>query len=257
MGTERTLTRVQPSVRFGRVGLRFAPVRPNNGVMAHVSRPLIGLLVATVAAFAVWTIALKPSSSSSGGADNPTSGAYQSAIAQAHQAVTTSAKASGADGAPVTSTPTTTAPGATTTTAHTSAAAGAAKVTKTTTTTKATTSTKAVNAAAAARRVSVATTALRAHKVLALLFYNATAADDQAVEGELAAASVNNARVVKLDVPVAELNRYPFITNRVQVNSSPTLILIDRSGQATTIVGFADRFEIAQRIADALAVPVK
>ena len=228
--------------------------------MAHVSRPLIGLLVATVAAFAVWTIALKPGSSSGGGANNPTSGAYQSAIAQAHQAVTTSAKASGADGAPVTSTPTTTsAPRATTTTAttaQTTAAAGAAKVTKTTTT-KITTSAKAVNAAAAAHRVSVATTALRAHKVLAILFFNGAAADDQAVEGELAAASVNKAKVVKLDVPVAQLNRYPFITNRVQVNSSPTLILIDRSGQATTIVGFADRFEIAQRIADALAVPVK
>ena len=30
-------------------------------VMAHVSRPLIGLLVATVVLFALWVVALKPS----------------------------------------------------------------------------------------------------------------------------------------------------------------------------------------------------
>jgi hypothetical protein len=237
-------------------------------VMAHVSRPLIGLLVSAVAFFAVWTIALKPSSSSSGGANNPTSGAYQSAIAQAHQAVTTSAKGGAADGAPVTSTPSsntpsattpaTTAPKATTSTAtkaHTTAAAGATKATKVTTAPKVTTTTKAAGVSAATRRVNSVTSALHAHKVVALLFYNGAAADDQAVETELAAASVNKAQVVKLEVPVTELSRYPFITNQVQVNSSPTLVLIDRSGQATTIVGFADRFEIAQRIADTLALP--
>jgi len=237
--------------------------------MTHVSRPLIGLLVATVVFFALWTVALKPSSSSGGGANNPTSGAYQSAIAQAHQAVTTSAKASAADGAPVTSTPSSTQPATATApktatkssaskshaTAATTAAATAAS--KASSAAKATASTKAATASAATRRVNTLTSALRAHKVVALLFYNGAAADDQAVEQELAAAQANRAKVVKLDVPISDLSRYPFITNQVQVTTSPTLVLIDRSGQATTIVGFADRFEIAQRISDALAVPFR
>jgi hypothetical protein len=52
---------------------------------------------------------------------------------------------------------------------------------------------------------------------------------------------------------VSELARYAVVSNQVPVSFSPTLVLIDRSGQASTIVGFADRFEIAQRVADALA----
>ena len=43
----------------------------------------------------------------------------------------------------------------------------------------------------------------------------------------------------------------------MQLDSSPTLVLIDRARQATTIVGFTDRYEIAQRVADTLAVPAK
>src|SRR2546423_11112448 len=68
-------------------------------VMDNVSRPLIALLVGSVAFFAVWMIALKPSgsgSSSSGG-----SSAYQSAIAKAHAAVATSNGASAAHGGTV------------------------------------------------------------------------------------------------------------------------------------------------------------
>jgi hypothetical protein len=44
------------------------------------------------------------------------------------------------------------------------------------------------------------------------------------------------------------------VTNQVPVNESPTLVLIDAQRHASTIVGFADRFEIAHRVADALAV---
>ena len=63
--------------------------------------------------------------------------------------------------------------------------------------------------------------------------------------------------MVKLEVPLSEAGRYTFITQHVQLQSSPTLLLIDRAKQATAIVGFADRFEIAQRVADALAAPAK
>ena len=90
--------------------------------------------------------------------------------------------------------------------------------------------------------------------MLALLFYNPTAADDQAVRHELGSVPVHSGRVVKLAVPLGELSRYTVVTNQVPVNQSPTLVLIDPAKQASTIVGFADQFEIAQRVLDALAV---
>ncbi|MDQ6775166.1 MAG: hypothetical protein M3071_02860, partial [Actinomycetota bacterium] len=55
--------------------------------MTRPSRPLLGLLVATVAFFALWIVALKPSSSSTTG--NSGVGQYQSAINAAKAAVAT------------------------------------------------------------------------------------------------------------------------------------------------------------------------
>ena len=59
--------------------------------MDRVSKPLIGVLVATVAVFALWVVALKPSSSSN--SPNGTGGGlgqFQSDLNKAHQAVQTS-----------------------------------------------------------------------------------------------------------------------------------------------------------------------
>jgi hypothetical protein len=47
---------------------------------------------------------------------------------------------------------------------------------------------------------------------------------------------------------------YPVVTNQVTIQGSPTLVIIDSSRQAFTLVGFADRFEIAHRIEDALSL---
>jgi hypothetical protein len=107
----------------------------------------------------------------------------------------------------------------------------------------------------ARQRLDVVGRALKANKVVALLFYNPLAADDKAVKAELALVPVHGGRVVKLAVPLSELARYTVVTNQVPVSVSPTLVLIDPDQQAATIVGFSDRFEIAQRVSDALRVP--
>jgi hypothetical protein len=107
---------------------------------------------------------------------------------------------------------------------------------------------------AAANRLSAVTRALEAGKVIALLFYNPLAADDRAVKRELATVPLHRGGVVKLSVPLSELASYHVVTNQVPVGASPTLVLIDRARSASTIVGFADRFEIAQRVDQALAV---
>ena len=229
--------------------------------MDHVSRPLIALLVGTVAFFALWLVALKPSG---GGAGSQKPGVYVSAIAKAHQAVAVSAAASAAHGGtvipsarPATAGATAHTPATATTPAHTPATAHAPATANHPATTIFKTGTawrtQHPSGSAAVRRASAVARAIEANKTLALLFYNAAGADDRAVRQELAAVPAHRGRVLRLAVPLNELARYAVVTNQVRVNGSPTLVVIDGAHHATTIVGFADRFEIAQLVADALA----
>lgn len=168
--------------------------------MGNVSRPLLGLLVAIVAFFALWLAALRPGSSSSTGLVPPHSaGVHSSALAPARARVPSASARS-----------------------------------------------------VPAPRLNAVERALAEHKVLAVLFYNPNAPDDLAVKRELAAIPTHSGRVLKLAVPLSELAGYTAITAQVQVSQSPTLVVVDRRGRASTIVGFADTFEIAQRIAGAL-----
>ncbi len=234
--------------------------------MASLPRPLIALLVATLAGFGLWYVELKPSSSASGGGSQGL-GAYQSAINKAHQAVKISGAANARLGAPTKTGPApasptpakttgaanTTAPAKTTITASKVAApaknAAPAKPAKSTAAAKP----SAAKTVSAAQQVSLITSAIEAHKVVAVLFYNPAAADDVAMDHELAAVPKHGSKVVKLAVPVSELTNFAIITQQVPVVTAPTLVLIDSSRQATTITGFADTLEISQRIDDALA----
>jgi hypothetical protein len=219
-------------------------------MMPHVSRPLIGVLVATVALFALWIVALKPGGGSGGSPTQGLSG-YQADINKAHQAVQISGASNAAAAGTVASAPTSTSAAAT--------PAGAAHPATTTATHAAATSTRSAAAkatghgAAARNRFGTVSRALREHKVLALLFYNPAGADDQAVKQELAAVASHAGRVVKLTIPLNELASYTSITAQVPVNFSPTLVVVGHNGQAGEIVGFSDQFEIAQRVDDALA----
>lgn len=238
--------------------------------MASLPRPLIGLLVATLAAFGLWYVELKPSSSSSGGSQGGV-GQYQSAINQAHQAVKISGAANARLGAPTSTgpaphspTPAKTAAVAKPATVAKSAtpaktitkgeSAGAAKAT---TATKASKASKASNSAASglvptAELVQIVQDAIREHKVLAVLFYNPAAADDRAVAAELVQVARPNPKVIGVAVPLSQLTQFGAITQQIPIVTSPTLVLIDRKDQATTLTGFADTAEISQRIDDAI-----
>ncbi len=208
----------------------------------HVSRPLVGLLVGTVAFFALWLVALKPSASTSPGGSQGL-GQYQSAIDKAHAAVNLANATSAAHGGTIAAKPAATVKPA------------AVVVKPATVVVKPATPTPVRPApVTSTSRLQLVQQALRSGKVLALLFYNGAAADDRAVKQELAAVPGHGRRVVKLAIPISELARYTVVTNQVQVSTAPTLVIIDRRHQAVTITGFTDRFEIAQRIADALAV---
>jgi hypothetical protein len=191
--------------------------------MANLPRPLIGLLVATIAFFAVWTVALRPSSS--GG---PVSSSSHAAPAATPPKPAASAHA---DAAAAASHAATATPASTT---------KAKPVVKHTVTPK--------------QRQSTIETALNKHRVVAILFFNPAAPDDRAVKHELDAIPARGGKVVKLAVPLSELSRYPVITNQVQVTESPTLVVIDGQHKADMLTGFLDQLELSQRVSDALAV---
>jgi hypothetical protein len=224
--------------------------------MAHAPKPLIGLLVATVVFFALWVVALKPSgqSGSSGAGASKGLGQYQTDINAAHQAVNTSNAASGRAGAD----PTSPATAAAVTQAPVPHVAVAVKPTANTAVKPQAVSRvvakPATGAHAAATRFGAVQRALHSHKVLALLFYNPAAPDDRAVHQELGGVPTHAGKVFKLAIPLNEMVSYVAITNQVQVNVSPTLVLIAPNGQADEIVGYTDPFEVSQRVEDALAL---
>jgi len=205
--------------------------------MGHVSRPLVGLLIATVVFFALWLIALKPSSSSNSGGSL---GQYQSAINAARKAVTTSNNsnaASAGEAARATTTASTANGPSSVTTTKVSSSPHPAKATAPTT---------------PKARLSAVQRALVQKKVLALLFYNPAAPDDNAVKQELSSISTHHGQVVKLEIPLNELPNYTVVISQVPVNFSPTLVIIDRAQQAQEITGFTDSYEIEQRLDQAL-----
>jgi hypothetical protein len=222
--------------------------------MTQVSRPMQILLLATVLFGAVWFVALRPKSPSAGGGavpaaqsapDAPGVKGLTTAIDKAHGAVGT-ANAAGqraAGNAPAvtggaTSAPAVHAPARPAT--HSAARSHPAVRTH-------------HRSAAATRRVNAVNAALRHHEALVVAFYDPNAADSRMVAGEIGHVSSFHGRALVLAVPIGEVSRYDAITRQVQITIAPTTVIIDRGGQATMIVGFTDRFEIEQRLADALA----
>jgi hypothetical protein len=202
--------------------------------MANLPRPLIGLLVATIAFFAVWTVALRPSSSGGpvSSSSSPAPAASQpKAAAPAHADADSAASHAGG-------------------TSHASATSASASAAKA----KPAAKPAVKHTESPQQRQSTIENGLNHHKVLAILFFNPAAADDQAVKHELDEIPARGGKVVKLAVPLSELTRYPVITNQVQVTESPTLVLIDGQRKADLLTGYLDQLELSQRVSDALAV---
>jgi hypothetical protein len=232
--------------------------------MANLPKPLIGLLLGTVAFFALWMVALKPSSSTPGGSPNGV-GQYQSAINKAHQAVATSNAANAKLGAPTATAPAAKSPTPAKVAPAKAAPAKAARAVKPAPHAKPASNAPAKvsksHPAAGAKHATVSvaaevnamTQAVASHKVVAMLFYNPAAADDLAMKKELATVPTHHGEVVTLAVPVSELTRFGAITAQVAVVTAPTLIVIDPARQASTLTGFASQLEINQLVADALA----
>lgn len=225
------------------------------------------LLAVTLLFAALWFVALRPKSSAGGESASapataaqttpvPASGAapgtagLKGAIDKAHGAVATAygdaarAEQSNADGS-----------AAAATRAAPSGGAGTSSAASPTTAAKPQTGHGAALAhqPAASPQVRAVKSALRHHKAVAIAFVDPNTADARAVAQEVRHVSHFGGRAVTLAVPIAQLSDYDFITNKVEVTVAPTVVIVDPRRRATTIVGFTDRGEIEQRLADALA----
>ena len=198
--------------------------------MDHVSKPLLGVLVAVVAFAALWMVALKPH----GPSGSSIATTAQAPVAAPASAVRPQPRAHRTVGSPR---PHPVRP-------HALRAPRAALRPR---------PVRATVRPSPIGRLGAVQRALLSGKVLALLFYNPGSADDRAVKQELAGIPGHAGRVFSLSIPLGELSSYTQITSQVPVNFSPTLVIVDRAHQAQEIVGFADTFESAQRIQDALS----
>ena len=93
--------------------------------------------------------------------------------------------------------------------------------------------------------------AIKQRKVLALLFWNNRSYDDRAVRRELKHVSTYGKQVFVAARPIKNVARYQAITRGVDVEQSPTIVVVDSNLKAVTLVGYVDRDTIDQAVVDA------
>jgi len=134
------------------------------------------------------------------------------------------------------------------------------------------TASNAAQASLPARQRSVEA-ALSAGKVVVILFWNPAGADDAAVHHELqmllkahestgshgaAAGSLVktfgpelNRKVAVFEAPASQVASFGSITRGVQVDETPTTLVLNKQGQTTTLTGLQDGYAIEQAINEA------
>jgi hypothetical protein len=96
-------------------------------------------------------------------------------------------------------------------------------------------------------------TAMANGKVVVLLFWNQQASDDRRVHEELAHVSSHGGKVLIVAAPVRQVSLFSASIRGIQVLQSPTILVVDHSRKARTLVGYTDRAEIGQAVDDAVA----
>lgn len=107
------------------------------------------------------------------------------------------------------------------------------------------------DAARASRAVAVAK-ALKAGKVVLLLFWKRSSSDDVAVRRQVEAAVRHLRRKVFAQyAKPREVGAFGTVTRDVAIYQTPTLLVIGRKGLVSTIVGLTDAFSIEQTVREA------
>jgi hypothetical protein len=218
--------------------------------MDHVSRPMQGLLLATVAFAALWFVALRPkapaseppasakpaktSTTPTGQPKSSIPGGLGRAVDKAHD---TKARGDAAAAAQSNETAPAAKP----------APASAAKPVSVAAATPA-----AAKPAPAARPHPARATgvpagvrhALDRGHVVVLLFYSTGSSDDQLVRGEVSGVSRRGGKVLVKSVPVRKLSRYQDVLRGVQVLQTPTVVVLRQGQDPVLLAGYTDRAEI-------------
>ena len=93
---------------------------------------------------------------------------------------------------------------------------------------------------------------LKQGKVVTILFWNPKATDDVAVQRELQSAGhALGGKVVVHEARASQVGSFGAITRAVQVYQTPTILIVNKHGQVTTLAGLTDAFSIEQAINEA------
>ena len=99
---------------------------------------------------------------------------------------------------------------------------------------------------------------LKQGKVVTILFWNPKAAVDQAVQRELQAVGhALGAKIAVHDAHADQVGSFGSITRTIQVDETPTILIVGKSGQTTTLTGLTDVFSIEQAIGEAQKASTK
>jgi hypothetical protein len=93
--------------------------------------------------------------------------------------------------------------------------------------------------------------ALNAHKVVVILFWNRRGVDDRSVKASVDSLH-RTKRVAVFSDGVKHLSRYTRITAAATISTTPSLVVVNRKGQAEVITGYLDRQTIGQYVQNAL-----
>jgi hypothetical protein len=226
--------------------------------MSQISPPLRILLIGSVVFLAAWLAFLRPGGGSTTAstpapppaattvpAHDPNATASTSlgrAVQKAEAAKQTSEAASAAAGGDAT--PATSAPSST---GGTVAQAPGGKPA-----TPATTAKSAGDKAQTANLPLDVAKAMAQKKVLVMLFWNPKGADDRAVRHAVKGIGRHHGAVAVHVANVKDISRYALITRGVDVQQSPSVVVIDRHLQGDLLTGYVDRQTIEQSVSDAL-----
>jgi hypothetical protein len=255
---------------------------PKEHPMSQVSRPFQIALVAMVLLVMVWFVALRGHGSSAEpapSASTPSKVYTGSApgvegltkdINKAHGAVATSqqnakelqsnsAKASNEATSSTSAAPSTsTAPSSTSSTSSAGKGAAPSGKPSTSAASKSASTTQGKTAAggsskhASKSRQAVLQSELAQKKIVLLMFWNPKSSDDREVRSQLHDISHRDGRVaVHVALPL-EVGDFGTFTQGVQILQTPTVLVINGKGQATTLAGLDDARGIQQAIGDAL-----
>lgn len=217
--------------------------------MSQISPPMRILLAGAVAFLAAWVLFLKP------GGDTETAATPATPAATPAGATGLGRAVNSANGAAKTSDAANAAAGSETAPSTTSSEAPTAVKPKTSTP-----ATPAKPADPALAKLPDWVQDSIDKKVVAILFYNGNAADDRRTRVALEGAYRAHGQVVARAVPIKRISRYGSVARGVDVQQSPTLMVIDRDRHADALVGYSSRETINQAIIDGLLAtdnPVK